>query len=232
MNKKNYRRIKDSGLVRKNMHSIFGGFTLVELMVTISIFLIITSVTLVNYGDFKSSVSLQNNTDTVALSIRKAQSYAIGAHGFGAEGSTKVFDRSYGIHFSTNVNGSGLDGSDKSFLIFSMPKGDSGYSKNQTGDCGKGVNQCIEFFNITSTDKIKDISVSGGSGNSGNNKESVDIYFTRPESSAHFCYRNSSGDENSCKPDITSVSIVVSNGQTNEKTKTITVQNTGQISIQ
>lgn len=204
-------------------------FTLVELMVTISIFLIITTVTIVNYSDFKSNVSLQNNTDTIALSIRKAQSLAVGARGIKDNTGVADFNKSYGIHFSLNDTGSVSEGSNKLFLIFAIPKVQKGY--DDTGDCG-GTNSCIEYFTITSVDKIQKILIDGNLQNK--NNESIDIIFTRPDLSARFCYRHSNGNSNSCETNISAVSIIISNGKTgaDEKTKTITVQNTGQISIQ
>jgi hypothetical protein len=60
----------------------------------------------------------------------------------------------------------------------------------------------------------------------------LDIVFVRPNSRAYFCYRTNVN--NDCdSTNISSVSIKISNGQVapNEKTKIISVQNTGQISI-
>ena len=51
------------------------GFTLVELLVTIVIFVIITGVVLVNSNKFDSSVLLHNFTYDVALTIKQAQTY-------------------------------------------------------------------------------------------------------------------------------------------------------------
>ena len=227
MLKNNYNKIKNFDLLKNR------AFTLVELMVTISIFLIITSVTIVNYSSFKSNVSLQNLTDDIALSIRKAQSFAIGARAVDQD-----FNKSYGIHFSADENTNGVDGSkNKSFLIFSVPKADitAGYTDKDI--CTVTLN-CIELFKITSTDKIKEISIVGGSNNGNDKNESIDIIFTRPDPRARFCYTKSSGvgyGTVNCDSGISSASIVISNGKTGdgeEKTKTITVQNTGQISIQ
>ena len=205
------------------------GFTLIELIVVISIFMIITSVAIFNYGSFNSTVSLQNLTDDIALSIRKAQGFAIGARGI-----KENFNNSYGMHFSVDTNQTGsLSGSNKSFLMFSIPIL-SAVEKRYLDDgganevCNDGSNECIELFNINTVDEIKGISVDGYPKTSG----SIDIVFTRPDPKASFCYRASPSSD--CSSNISSVDIVVSNGQTAEqnRTKTITVQNTGQISIQ
>jgi hypothetical protein len=195
-------------------------------MVVISIFLVITATAIFNYGTFNSSVSLQNLTDDVALSIRKAQGFAIGARGVG-----NLFDHSYGMHFSVDKNPSGsLSGSNESFLMFSVPTSDP-KKYTDTGSmsdvCGNGSNECIELFNITSADNIKELRIDDVSKVAG----SVDIVFTRPNTRAAFCYRASMGS--SCDS-ASRVDIVISNGQIGDKerTKTISIQNTGQISIQ
>lgn len=206
-------------------------FTLVELMVTIAIFLIITSVTILNYHDFKSKVSLQNLTNDIALSIRKAQSYAIGAKGTGSV--IKDFTNSYGIHFSVNSSGTGLDGYNKSFVLFYSPSTSKMYPLVNSGTCANGSNNCVELFTITGTNKIDGIILNNGiveSSTSG----SLDISFLRPDPRAYFCYRANASSGSCDSVTISSASIKVSNGLNvpDKQTKTITVQNTGQISIQ
>ncbi len=53
------------------------GFTLVELIVSISIFVIITTLVVVKYNNFSSSTFLTNVAYDIALIIREAQSYGI-----------------------------------------------------------------------------------------------------------------------------------------------------------
>lgn len=205
------------------------GLTLIELMVVISIFLVITTTVIFNYGTFNSNVSLQNLTDDIALSIRKAQGFAIGARAIGDK-----FTYSYGMHFSVDKNPIGsLSGSNKSFLMFSVLTSDTKKytdTSNMNDICGNnGSNQCIELFNITSADMIKKIDIDGITKTQG----SIDIVFTRPNTRAAFCYRASMGS--SCDTTASRVDIIISNGQTEvgkEKIKTISIQNTGQISIQ
>ena len=155
-----------------------------ELLVVISIFLVISSVAIFNYGGFRSSVSLQNLTDDIALSIRKAQSFAIGARAVGGD-----FYGSYGIHFSSNPTAQSLTASNKSFLMFSVPFGssDKRYVVG-TGSCGDSTNKCIELFSITTADMIKTITINDNSQTLGSG-EYLDVVFTRPDPRAYFCYR-------------------------------------------
>jgi len=63
----------------------------------------------------------------------------------------------------------------------------------------------------------------------------LDIIFTRPNPRAVFCYRTNIDSEfcDDKSKSISNITITISNGNTEaEKTKNISVQNTGQISIQ
>lgn len=221
------------------------GLTLIELMVVIAIFLVITGVVIFDYGSFRSNVSLQNLTDDVALSIRKAQSFAIGVRGV-SKGGIFVFSDNYGVHFSMNsIQPIGaLSGSNKSFLMFSA---DSSLKYTEPivtpTTCGDvSNNSCLELFKITSADFVEDIiytigSVDHSSLSENSNQASVDIVFKRPNPRAEFCYKKTlSVTEDCLDPSPSSISIVMSNGETalsgRKKIKKITVQNTGQISIQ
>lgn len=201
------------------------GFTLIELMVVIAIFLVISGVAIFDYGNFRSSVSLQNLTDDIALSIRKAQGFAIGAR---AISGTTDFDKSYGMHFSTSaVAVSPLNGSNKSFLMYYSSGTDKKYDYNLDFTCGASSNECLELFRITTADIISEIKVDNVVYNS------IDIAFKRPDSKAFFCARNTLSS--TCDAtNISRVEITISNGQTDVsklKTRIISVQNTGQISI-
>lgn len=209
------------------------GLTLVELLVVISIFLVISGVTIFEYGNFRSNVSLQNLTDDIALAIRKAQSFAIGARAVKVSG-TPDFDNSFGVHFSINSLGTVMNGSNKSFLMFSVPPSASSkkYEYSGSADCGDISNDCIELFKINTADYIKEIIVDNSNKTSTTDPEgSLDIVFTRPDPRAYFCYRTTLGS--SCQ-NASSVGIKISNGQLGEKEKTriISIQNTGQISTQ
>lgn len=215
----------------KNKIKYNKGLTLIELMVVISIFLVITTIVIFNYEGFSSTVSLQNLTDDIALSIRKAQSFAIGARGV-----TGNFSNSYGVHFSNTGTApkDNLESSFKSFLMFSTKSSSEGYVAANSGSCSDGTNSCIEAFGIVTQDIIKDIKLNDGD-LSFSPGAYLDIIFTRPNPRATFCYRVSSVSStcDAVSSSISRATIVVSNGNPdNEKIKNISIQNTGQISIQ
>ncbi len=214
--------------LNNNLNKIKNGLTLVELLVVVSIFLVITGVTIFNYGDFRSNVSLQNLTDDIALSVRKAQSFAIGAR---SSSMTGTFDNSFGIHFSLSDTNEDIEGNNKSFLMFSVPLSESKkYDYSGNGLCGDSNNACLELFRINTADYIKSIILDN---NILKTEGSLDIVFTRPDPRASFCYRANQSPTESCIS-ASRIDIIISNGlpSDKEKTRTITVQNTGQISTQ
>ena len=200
------------------------GLTLIELMVVLSIFFVITGALIFDYGSFRSTVSLQNLTDDVALAIRKAQSFAIGARGVNTD-----FDKSYGVHLSTSSTPGALIATSKSFLMFSTGISDKRYHLG-TGVCGDVANNdCMELFTITGFDSVKEIWLGGEQKGA---STYLDIVFTRPDPRAYFCYRTEISG--TCSGTFSEAKIVISNNQIGdkEKEKTITIQNTGQISIE
>jgi prepilin-type N-terminal cleavage/methylation domain-containing protein len=209
------------------------GMTLIELLVVITIFTIVSAITIFNYGTFRSSASMQNLADDVALSVRKAQSYAIGAYG-----SSANFSYGYGIHFSTTQVpvANYQSGSNKSFVGFTDvdPTANKRYDYDNTNTCGtpSATNECNELLKIITADQISNIYLNesampvatGGA---------VDIVFIRPDPTAYLCYRPAPGT-GSCdvSTPLSHVKIEVDNGQTGNlrRSRNITVWTTGQIS--
>lgn len=72
------------------------GFSVIELLVTIGIFVLITGVLLSNYGRFSGTTVIDNLAHEVALSIRQAQVFGIGVQEFGV--GTGIFP-SHGINY-------------------------------------------------------------------------------------------------------------------------------------
>ncbi len=216
------------------------GMTLVELLVVVSIFMIVSSLSIFDYGKFRSSVSLQNLADDIALSIRRAQNYAIGVH----SSQSSTFYSGYGIHFST-ATPSPTDakaGSYKSFIIFSdlatssvPPNKIYDYIGTSSSICNTSTltstNECIDLLNITSNDVIDNIcTVNGGNETCLGPNSYVDITFVRPNPDAYICAGPITSFPLPCNSTASSVNIKIKNVLSND-VKTITVSNVGQISI-
>jgi len=205
------------------------GISLVELMVVISIFAILSSITIFNYGQFKSSLSIQNLVDDIALSVRRAQSYAVGVLG-----SKYQFSLGYGIHFTINPETNGeFSGNNKSFVLFTDVDKSKSYNYDRDPSCGSPTesNECLELLKITTADNLSMIKYTiEGSENKIKEKQSLDIWFKRPNLEPSFCITNEG--ESKCLDEsskISSIEIIVSNDADSSVSKSITISNNGQI---
>jgi prepilin-type N-terminal cleavage/methylation domain-containing protein len=219
--------------INLNKNKYNKGVTFVELMVVMAILAIMFATIIANYKNSRLTIVTQNLADDIALSIRKAQSYAIGVHR-----STDSFDYGYGIHFSTNEDNLNPSlGSNKSFILFTDITNQKIYDKDSSNACGEpaGIptpdNECLEILQITSGDKIVAMNLVIN----GNLVKAiggiVDITFKRPSPEPKFCHRN--GQSNTCQQssEITAVQIFISNDANPGVYKVITISNTGQISV-
>jgi type II secretory pathway pseudopilin PulG len=89
----------------KTMPRLVSGFTLVELLIVIGVFVLLTGTVLSNYRNYDSNALFANASENVVLALRQAQVYGAGAKGNSSicTGGTTLFDCSYGVHFSTNA---------------------------------------------------------------------------------------------------------------------------------
>lgn len=215
------------------------GATLLEMMVVVGIFVVISGVTVFNYGQFNSSMSTQNLVDDIALSVRKAQSYAIGVRGV-----NNLFIGGYGVRFSLNplVSGEEYKSSNKSFVVFAemgSSEPNQRYDYGAYNGCGVPVvnNECLEILKILSSDEISSIKVFGAGDSlkaTLSTGDVLDILFYRPNPEPIFCYRSNPVSEY-CLLDPTEavyVKIEVKNLAGGVETfRTIRISNSGQISV-
>lgn len=78
----------------KSLSSRLSGFTLIELIVTISIFVFMTALVLSRYNDYYSGTIFKNLAYDIAITIREAQSY-----GISVKVRTDNFSKAYGVYF-------------------------------------------------------------------------------------------------------------------------------------
>ncbi|MFA7192022.1 MAG: type II secretion system protein [Candidatus Paceibacterota bacterium] len=223
------------------------GMTLVELLVVLSIFAIISMTVAFNYSSYKSTTSTNVLAQDVALSIREAQGYAMGVKSVSSAGSS-IFP-GYGVHFSPSGSGP-ISGSSKSFILFAdipfdinnpQDKGDSEYGFPVSGGANESAcdgsvlgsdNECISVITISGGDKILGVCANSECEDlTPNPNGSLDIVFRRPNPDAVFCYRANVGDI-SCANEISSVGIIVQSESDQNILKKIVVWNTGQISVE
>lgn len=119
-----------------NLKKNSGGFTLIELIVSVGILVIITTIILANYTTFNKRIKLEGVTQEIASIIRQAQAYGM---------SSKRYlpsTNSYGVHFDIN--------SPDSIIMFYDFDGDHLYD---------GSAEDEEVFKIQSSDRISQICV-------------------------------------------------------------------------
>lgn len=156
-------------LFRKKTNS---GFTLVELLVTISIFVILTGVVLFNQAKFNSTILLTNLAYDTALTIRQAQTYGINIREFNTEFVP------YGVHFDTSAG--------TSFILFADIKYNKADKKvspydGDTSFCNS-TDGCVNRYNIKRGNYISSIEVEDSTSTS--SVDILDILFQRPNPDA------------------------------------------------
>ncbi len=82
----------------KKKHTAIAGFTLVELMVAIGIYILMAALLFANQNKFNSSLAFSNLGYDIALTIRQAQTYGFAVRGENS-GSTVAFTNAFGVHF-------------------------------------------------------------------------------------------------------------------------------------
>lgn len=207
------------------------GVTLIELIVVMAIFTLISSVLLFNYSDFSTNVSIRNLSQDIALTVRKVQTYATSVHSITNNTMDTRDFPSYGISFSLDETSGAFEPNKKRFVIFAdipdVPGGLPDKQYDSDGTCGSPAvdSECLESFSITNSDSIVEICTDAtGCVSLG----SVDITFRRPVPDAIICYKQSFNDE--CQTSsISYVDLVLRSAK--GLTRKVSVWNTGQISV-
>lgn len=180
------------------------GFTLIELMVSVAIFVFMTAFLLAKYGTFNQSVLLTNLAYDVALTIRTAQSYGLNVKSVKVNGQDNQFNYPYGVDFIKGAT---------QFTFFSDNDGDRLY------DSGESISSPI---NIKRGASIKSLCV--GNGNSCTLVDGpLDITFKRPDPDAII---RANGDGNTV---YTYAEITLQS--TDGSTRKVSVRSTGQIAV-
>jgi prepilin-type N-terminal cleavage/methylation domain-containing protein len=167
---------------KNTMPKLVSGFTLVELLITITIFVIITGVVLVNSNSFNNSVLLSNFAYDVALTIKQAQSFGVNVK----ESSTGSFTTSYGIYFDTSQ-------SNTNFVLFNDANNDKKYSDvGGVTSCPTNSLECIQRYSMKSGSYIQNICVGNDDQSCTTQASQLLILFVRPNLNA-IIYANGGG---------------------------------------
>lgn len=181
------------------------GFTLVELMVSISILAVISTIVFVNHTSFRNSISLTNLAYDIALSVREAQSY-----GLNSRGDQGGFGFGYGVRF--------LSGNQTEYVTF----------VDLDGNKRTGPGEVLERHTLQEGNRITQICVNVIQGPSLGEQcssvyNSVNVYITykRPNPEPVFIGSNGYSD---------SATITISSPD--GKTRDVFINQAGQITVQ
>lgn len=146
----------------KNTHR---GFTLVELLVTIGIFVFMSALILSRYNSYNSGTLLTNAAYDVALAVKEAQTYGIGVKN--SESESNQFSTGYGLFFATDSGDASHSPNTDSFVLFADKFDSFGKSDHVCNKTGGGVatsiSECVngpEFikkYSLKNTIKIDKI---------------------------------------------------------------------------
>jgi len=198
------------------------GFTLVELLISLSIVAVILTTLVSRQSIYTDGAALSNLADEISLTVFQTQAYGIGVREF-SPGSSN-FSVSYGLTLS--LLGSG---SNKAYLTFVDRNSNKLYDGDWSCPIG-GASECVEKVNISRGNLIDSICVVRTSGvDQCNVAERVDISFARPRTEAQITFFNGGGQV-FAPSNIQGVKIVLKSPA--GATRSIVVYNTGQISVQ
>lgn len=188
------------------------GFTLIEMLMTLVIFSIMTGVVLVNQDKFDSTILLNNLAYDVAITIRQAQTYGVNVREFRDYTGLGQFV-AYGVKFAANQN--------KSFVLFA--DADSNKQFDGDFDCPQDDTECVERYAIKRGNIIQSICAGPNADECDKKIDSLTILFKRPDPDAMIML-NSNGEKKAF------AKIVISTP--NEAKKSIIVRSTGQIYVE
>jgi len=144
------------------------GFSVIEIMVVLAIFFIMTSLSLVNYNRFGREVELENTAYELALTIRQAQFFGINrSEEFG--GGTNFDDpQPYGVYF--NLESGDVDGiNDQGFFMFVDQDNSRRFADTDvsgTGGCLANLsNECVNLYEFNRSNFIYEICVGSNAAN-------------------------------------------------------------------
>jgi prepilin-type N-terminal cleavage/methylation domain-containing protein len=191
------------------------GYTMIELLVTITIIGLIAAIVLSNYPRMSEQLSVSRTAQEVALSLREAKTYALAVRQFcPVGGGLCTYQIGYGAHFDLATPAD--------YLVFAAASAQSGgYVKTYYGP-----DWDIDKFNIKAGTIISKICGGIKTAPPGDcNFDKVDIVYSRPDPSVNITGFYSGGTTA-----LVDVGLVIKTPGGQERT--VVVWNTGQITVE
>lgn len=154
------KNLKVNKLKAKN-YKLNAGMTYVELIVVLSIFSVLSSVVVFNYGEFQAKVDIKNLASDIALKVVEAQKSSLSGLLPFAGYNPDTWKPSYGVYFDITAP--------KQFIYFVDLDNSSSY------DAGES----LDIMNITKNNSISGLEAAGCA-----SINRLSIIFKRPDSGA------------------------------------------------
>ena len=199
------------------------GFTIIELVISVAIFVVMTALVVAKYSTFNSSTFLTDTAYDTALVIRLAQTYGLSVKNSATIGGTANFATPYGVDFDTGADACG--GSTSNPAVFTL-FADSNPS-TPDGLCGAS-DTSINSYTIAQGGQVSALCAGSDSANcqtSGQSMNRLAISFVRPDPSAVICGTRSGSS--SCTYPYAEITLRGPDGST----RIISIRQNGQISI-
>ena len=145
--------------MKMKMKTSKAGFSLVEVIVAVSVLVITSTMMLTGYTQYRRNATLKQTDEAIAMTIRQAQAYGLSTrtlYGIGVSG--------YGVHFIK---------SSANYYLFADNDGSAGNKKYDDG-----IDEIVNTYSISTGDSIIDLCGDGDCIN--NSLTTADIVFTRP----------------------------------------------------
>jgi prepilin-type N-terminal cleavage/methylation domain-containing protein len=196
-----------------------GGFTLIELMVVISIATIIMTTMVIQQNQWNDRLAVNTQAYELALMIRQAQIYSLGVREDMTGTQSNKFNVGYGIHMDKN--------NPNQYIYFADRNGNGMYDSNPTDE--KIGNPTIFTKGVT-IDRICGLNNGGQEkcSNQGGNVDVIDVSFFRPDPKANIIFLNGGNQSGSISSDSPAKIYVKS---PNNKQYQVKVEKNGQVSI-
>lgn len=214
------------------------GFTIVELMVSVAIFVVMTSLVMAKFGNLNQGTLLTDTAYDIALTLRTTQSYGLSVKNAGGLGGVN-FSLPYGLNFNQSATADPCGATQTSIKLFADNHETAGQSFN--GGC-RSVDLPVSTYALTRGATIKNICVTANnfcpkdaSGNTIYNTTELSVSFQRPNPDALIC-PNYNGT--TCDPGATicggntCIYAEVQLSGSDGSTRTVAINRDGLISVQ
>jgi len=197
------------------------GFTITELILSVSILVAIMAMVLLNQSTYTDEVVLSNAADEISSTISQAQLYATGVREF-TPGSSE-FDISYGLTFSLLSSGS-----DEVYIYFADRNGNGIYDDDWSCPTSNS-SECLDRADLSSGNRINALCFVRTFDTDDCNVGRIDVSFFRPSIEARILLFDTSGHSMS-PANIKGAKVILESPR--GLARSVTVYLTGQISVQ